>query len=145
MSPLRPWLPIAVCAAIVLALPAGSPRAQEIAEGDLFGCPGSAWPWTGQGPVVNVPAALAASPAGLVSTGLALAFVPADLIEAGLSKKTSDEPIPRFAHAGVCAGIYLGKGLSLAAGAPFWLLKQTFWDWPRRRFSRGPVSAPASP
>ncbi|HBL15564.1 MAG: hypothetical protein A2X36_02660 [Elusimicrobia bacterium GWA2_69_24] len=145
MSPLRPWLPIAVCAAIVLALPAGSPRAQEIAEGDLFGCPGSAWPWTGQGFFVNIPAGLAASPAGLVSTGLALALVPADLIESGLSQKNQDEPIPRFAHVGVCAGIYLGKGLAIVAGAPFWVLKQAFWNGPKRLFTRQAPPATAEP
>lgn len=136
---------LAVCAALALAAPAGSARAQGSADGDLFGCPGSAWPWTGQGFFVNIPAGLAASPAGLVSTGLALALVPADLVEAGISKRAQDEPIPRFAHVGVCAGIYLGKGLAIVAGAPFWALKQAFWDGPKRLFTRKDAPARAAP
>ena len=149
----RPKTSLRDFGAAVLALMVGlcGPRgllAQEIRSsdilggdplrGEILGCPGSKWPWNGQGPFVNIPAGLAASPGGLVGAALALAFVPADLIASGLSSEPQqkDVPIPTFAHAGVCAGVYLGKGLALAAGSPFWLLKQAFWDGPRRLFKR---------
>jgi len=122
----------------------------DVLRGEMFGCPGSEWPWSGEGPFVNFPAALAASPGGLVGTALALAFVPADLIEAGVSSspQPSDGKIPRFAHVGVCAGVYLGKGLGLIVGSPFWALKQAFWNGPKRLFGDekpgpGPSSEPA--
>jgi len=118
----------------VLLLACGGLRAEE-PRPDPFGCPGGKWPWEGEGPFVNVPASIAAAPGGVVGTALALAFVPADIVEAGVSDKRRDEPIPRFAHAGVCGGVYLGKGLSYAVGAPFWLLKKAFWDWPKRLLS----------
>src|SRR5688500_712871 len=99
-----------------LRLLPGDAKAQdsppEAQRNEVFGCPGGEWPWKGQGPVVNIPAALAASPAGLVGTALAIAFVPADLIDSARGR-SQDEPIPRFARAGVCSGVYLGKGLAL--------------------------------
>ena len=105
---------------------------------DILGCPGSNWPWAGQGPFVNIPAAIGASPSGPVGAALALAFAPADLIEAGISGRQQDVPIPRFAHIGVCGGVYLGKGLAFIVGSPFWLLKQAFWDGPKRLFAHAP-------
>jgi len=112
-------------------------RAEEKSRPDPFHCPGGRWPWEGEGPFVNIPASISAAPGGIVGAALALALVPADLVESGLSKDKGrqDEPLPRFAHVGVCAGVYLGKGLSYPIGAPFWLLKKAFWDWPKRWFS----------
>ncbi len=118
----------------------------EVLRGEFLGCPGSQWPWTGQGPFVNVPAALAAGPSTLVGTGFALALMPADLIASAMGKGQQDEAIPRFAKMGICGGVYFGKGIAYVVGAPFWGLKKAFWDGPKWLFSgRKQPRTPAEP
>ena len=103
---------------------------------EILGCRGSAMPWEHEDVLVRFPAGVAASPAGLVGAALALAMAPADLVEAGWKRKAQEGGIPRFAHVGLCGGVYLGEGLAAVGGAPFWLLEQALWKGPKALYER---------
>lgn len=111
-----------------------------------FDCPGAQSPWDGQGPFVEAPAAIVGAPvASLAGTGLALAMIPFDLADYGIRgpQGRQDETIPKFAKAGLCAGAYLGVGVSTAAGLPFRILKLLFWDGPKRLIAPAPPRGPS--
>lgn len=135
--------PAAACALVVTL--ASHPAALDLARAESE-CPGSSWPWTGQGPVVNVPARIASDPVKqIVGMALALTMVPIDLgVQAVKGKPQDDAPIPKFAHAGLCGGVLLGKGVALAVGAPFRLIKGIFWDAPKA-LAGGGRQEPAPP
>ncbi len=115
--------------AVLLALPGA-------ASAEILGCPGSAMPWEHEDGFVRFPAGVAASPAGLVGAALALAMAPADLVEYGVSRRPQEGGIPRFAHVGLCGGVYLGEGLAAVGGAPFWLLERLLWKGPKALYER---------
>ena len=118
-----------VLVAALLSLPG-------LLHAEILGCPGSAMPWDGEDFLVRFPAGVAASPASLVGAALALAMAPADLVEAGWKRTPQEGGIPRYAHVGLCGGVYLAEGLAAVGGAPFWLLEQALWKGPKALYER---------
>ena len=106
------------------------------------------WPYENQGGFVQAPAKLVASPVYGVGF-LAGAFVclPATLVQQG---DKNDQPRDKEFSliCGKYAGAALGWPVYAAVGLPLFIVKQTFWEFPKavgRWISPPPPAPPAEP
>ncbi len=105
-------------------------------------------PYEGQGPFVTLPARIFSAP--VYQTGFlagALLCLPASLVQDARRKGEIAREQEASVVCGKDLGLVLGWPVYAAVGLPFFLIKQAFWDGPRKAIAAlsGGKKAPTGP